>query len=181
MTTTTTSGATVSAGMKKTAWWEIGIGVFCLIAPILASVAINYAVGVGIAIVGSILFRAAWAQPKGTKGRGWRLVEGVAIIILGMYFVLVPLVGLTLLTLVLASLLFVAGLFRVLTAFDLRPAPGWGLLAFAGVAAIVCGGLLLLELPSSRFWGPGTLLGVSLLSGGLARLSLAGAIGRATG
>lgn len=181
MATTATPLRRISTSLKTIAWWEIGIGAFCLLAPLVASVAINLAIGLAVALVGGLLFLGAWAEPKGTKGRGWRLVEGAAIALLGLYFVVVPLAGLTLLTLILACSFFVAGLFRLLTAFDVRPLPGWGMLAVAGVAAVLCGAWLLLDLPSSRFWGPGTLLGIALLSGGIARLALAGVIGRKAG
>src|SRR5262245_3431070 len=167
---------TFGSQLKKIAWWEIGIGIFCLVAPIWSSLAITYAIGIGLVIIGALLFREAWGEAKGTKGRGWRFVEGAAFVFLGLYFVLNPLAGMATITAVIASLLILTGLVRLFAAFEVRPANGWGMLALAGVAAVLCGVLFLVGLPFSGLWVPGILFGASLLSGGIAHLTLAKAL-----
>jgi uncharacterized membrane protein HdeD (DUF308 family) len=51
--------------------------------------------------------------------------------------------------------------------------PGFGWLFFDGATALVLGGMIAMSWPSSTEWAIGTLIGVSMLFAGFARLQIA--------
>jgi uncharacterized membrane protein HdeD (DUF308 family) len=80
--------------------------------------------------------------------------------------------GLASLTLVLALYLFAEGVLELIMGFRLRPMPGSGWLLFDGIVTLVLGILIWRSWPSSTEWVIGTLVGISMLFSGTARLSL---------
>ena len=79
------------------------------------------------------------------------------------------------LTLLLASVLFIAGVFEIAAYFQIATASGW--LLANGIVTLVLGGLIWFQWPSSSVWAIGLLVGVNLLMTGFTRLML-GAAGR---
>ena len=163
----------VKSHLKTTATWEIVGGVLCLLAPLLAGLAVTILTGIGLLMAGVFVLRFA---DEDKKSRTARIVEGGLLVLLGAYLVLAPLAGLGFLTTVLAVMMILAGVARCSAALALRPKPGAGMLLAAGVLTALCGVLLLAQWPSSSVWAVGTLLGVSLLFGGFAKWSIAKAI-----
>jgi uncharacterized membrane protein HdeD (DUF308 family) len=81
-----------------------------------------------------------------------------------------PQLAINTLTFLLAVVIFAAGVFDIVTYFRLqreRPS-GWMLLN--GIVALLLGGLIWVQWPSSAAWAIGTLVGVYLLMTGVTRL-----------
>jgi uncharacterized membrane protein HdeD (DUF308 family) len=83
-----------------------------------------------------------------------------------------PVAGLASLTLLLAIYLFVEAVLELVLGFRLRPRPGSGWLLFDGIVTLVLAILIWRSWPSSSEWVIGTLVGISMLFSGTARLSL---------
>jgi uncharacterized membrane protein HdeD (DUF308 family) len=91
----------------------------------------------------------------------------------GIAMVFFPLVGVAALTVLLGTMLLVYGGVAVATAFQLRPVEGYGWYLLDGAASLLMGLLILAGWPSSAFWAIGTLVGVSVLMGGISRIMIA--------
>ena len=80
--------------------------------------------------------------------------------------------GLASLTLFLAIYLFAEGVLELSLSFRLRPMPGSNWLLFDGIVTLILAILIWRSWPSSTEWVIGTLVGISMLFSGAARLSL---------
>ena len=98
------------------------------------------------------------------------LVVGVVTALAGAAVLAHPLFGLGLLTLLLAGYFLVDGACKVVVSFRFRPATGWLWLLFSGVVSLVLGALIWRQWPMSGLWAVGVLVGLNLISTGLALL-----------
>jgi hypothetical protein len=70
--------------------------------------------------------------------------------------------------------LFIAeGVFEVIMALRVRPHEGWGFLLLSGIAALLVGVLIGMDLPGSAVWALGLLVGINLLFSGWSYVFLA--------
>jgi len=76
----------------------------------------------------------------------------------------------------LAAYFLVDGAFAIATGFQLKPARGWGWMAFNGVTTIALGGLIIWGWPFSGVMAIGVLIGIRLVSAGWTIIAL-GAVG----
>lgn len=163
---------------KESVGWSIGLSVLMIIAGVLAIV-IPPAAGIAVLVVvawllmlsGVIHMIFAW-HTRTTGGMIWELLLGILYIFVGVYALLHPLAGLASLTLVLAIYLFVEGALELILSFRLRPMPGSNWLLFDGIVTLILAILIWRSWPSSTEWVIGTLVGISMLFSGAARLSL---------
>jgi uncharacterized membrane protein HdeD (DUF308 family) len=114
------------------------------------------------------------------RTRGW---EGVALHILigvlqgavGALLLLRPVAGAASLTLLLAALFLVSGLFRFVFALAVR-IDGWGWQVLAGMVTFVLGLLISAGWPASSFWVIGTFISIDLVLGGWSFIMIALAV-----
>jgi uncharacterized membrane protein HdeD (DUF308 family) len=164
---------------KQSVGWAIALSVLLILAGILAIVVPPVA-GIAVALLvawllllgGFAHLAFAW-HVRSTGGLLWEVVIGLLYLALGIYLFLRPALALASLTLLLASYLFVRGVVVIILAFRVRPMPGFGWLFFDGATALVLGGMIAMSWPSSTEWAIGTLIGVSMLFAGFARLQIA--------
>jgi len=83
-----------------------------------------------------------------------------------------PVAGVITLTLVLAFYIVVAGIFELAVFFRLRGLRGAIWFLVDGLASFLLAGLIFFHWPSSSLWAVGTLVGISLLLSGFARVTL---------
>ncbi len=176
--------ATVAEEVRESTGWSIVLSVLMMITGVLAMVVAPIA-GLTVTLMfgwllifGGVLHLGfAWRGQKASIVVG-EILLAVAFGAMGVYMLARPVAGLASLTLVIAAYLLVKGVLEGVMAFTLRPAPGSGWLLFDGmltmvVAAIIGGGW-----PASAAWAVGVLVGVALLSSGLARLMVSIAVRR---
>jgi uncharacterized membrane protein HdeD (DUF308 family) len=107
---------------------------------------------------------------KGWSGFWLDLVSGVITALAGLFIVLHPLAGASVLTIIIGLLFLVGGIFRLGAGVAMRnPYAGWFLLQ--GVVSAVLGILILAEWPNSLVWVIGTLVGIDLLIDGIRLIS----------
>ena len=172
------STSSLGAIAKESVGWSIGLSVLMILAGVLAIV-IPPAAGIAVLVVvawllmlsGAVHLVFAW-QTRTAGGMIWELLLGILYIFVGVYALLHPVAGLASLTLVLALYLFAEGVLELIMGFRLRPMPGSGWLLFDGIVTLVLGILIWRSWPSSTEWVIGTLVGISMLFSGTARLSL---------
>ena len=89
--------------------------------------------------------------------------------------------GVGTLTLLLAGIILVEGVFEIVAYFKTRSSGGSSWLLINGLITLLVGGLIWFHWPSSAVWAIGTLLGVNLLMTGISRLMLGLAARRLVG
>ncbi len=102
----------------------------------------------------------------------WKLLVAIVYLIVGIYFLLHPLLGVAAFTLALAIFFVVEGIFDLVFYFRQRGAPGAGWMLFDGIVTLILGLLVWRQWPSSSLWVIGTLVGISMIFTGTTRLML---------
>ena len=171
---------------RKNAGWVIALGVvtvvagfFAIAAPLGSGISITIFIGVALAMGGVARIVAAFGA--GSFGEGaLAFVGGLVGVVAGLILATRPGLGLATLTLMISTYLLIDGIAGSILAFRVRPGQGWGWILFSGIVTVLVGILLLAEWPISGAWALGTLVGVNLLFGGFAMISIGSAARRFT-
>ncbi|MEO1017802.1 MAG: HdeD family acid-resistance protein [Pseudomonadota bacterium] len=150
----------------------IVLGVLAILIPTVASIAVEYMIGVLLFIGGIAQLVQAW-RAKAWSGFTFHALGAVFAILAGAYLILFPLRGVVSLTIVLAAFFVASGVLRGLTALNHREVKGWGWMAVSAVLSIVVGVMIWLELPGSAAWALGLLVGIEFLFVGMGLVMLA--------
>lgn len=169
----------VTTDVKRRFTWSIftGIitallGLFLIAYPLFTAAITALVFGSVLIVVGIAQF--VFALHSHSLGRFvLKVILSVLYAAAGIVMVAFPLVGVAALTVLLGTMLLVYGGVAVATAFQLRPVDGWGWYLLDGAASLLVGLLVLAGWPSSAFWAVGTLVGVSVLMGGISRIMIA--------
>jgi uncharacterized membrane protein HdeD (DUF308 family) len=118
---------------------------------------------------------AHWAYAWHTRRRGgllWGVLLAVTYIAAGGCVLLHPVAGLTFLTLVLVAYLLLESAVEFILSYQLRPLGGSTGLLVDGVVTFMLVVVIWWTWPASAVWVVGTLVGVSMLFSGVARLTV---------
>jgi uncharacterized membrane protein HdeD (DUF308 family) len=163
--------------------WGVLLIVFGMVAvgePLLAAVAVNALVGWLIILAGVVHLMLGF-RAHGAGSMIWKLLVGVAYVCFGGYVIANPRLGVASLTLLLASLFVIEGILDIVLFVKMRPMHGssWALLD--GIVTLLLGLLIYMQWPSSSAWAIGTLVGISMIFSGVARVMMSLAVRKATG
>ncbi|MGO8733584.1 MAG: HdeD family acid-resistance protein [Terriglobia bacterium] len=147
------------------------LGVFLIVYPLAAAAMTTVLLGWALIFVGIAHF--VFALNSQTAGNFFlKVFLSVLYGISGIALAFFPIVGVAALTGVLGTLLLIqAGLLTV-TAFQLKPLDGWGWLLVDAGASLLLGIMIIAQWPFSSVWAIGTLVGVSVLMGGISRIMI---------
>lgn len=98
------------------------------------------------------------------------LLGGVLTLVVGLMVLAWPGAGLGALTLMLAGYFFATGLFRTITSLMDRY-PRWGWDCADGLVSVALGAIIMAQWPNSTLWAVGIVVGVELLSRGIALMA----------
>jgi uncharacterized membrane protein HdeD (DUF308 family) len=173
-----TATVTVPTLVKKSLGWSIALsvlmiisGMLAIIIPPIAGIAVTIFVGWLLVISGVMHFVYAW-HTRGAGGIILELFLGIAYSFVGVYVLLRPLQGMVSLTLALAIYLLVESALEFALAIRLRPLPGSGWLFVDAIITVILAAMIWRTWPSSAAWVLGTLVGISMLFSGMARLMI---------
>jgi len=158
----------------------IVFGVVAVGAPLLAAVAVNALVGWLIVLAGIVHLMLAF-RVHGAGSVIWKLLVGIAYVCFGTYVILHPVLGIASLTLILASLFLIEGILDIILYVKMRPLHGSSWVLIDGIVTLLLGLLIYMQWPSSSAWAIGTLVGISLIFSGVARVGMSMAVRKATG
>ena len=148
----------------------IVLGTILLGSPVIATLATVTTLGVLILLGGGMeVIGAFWCREW--SGFFLTLLSGILGVVLGLMLLGNPIQGGITLTILLASFLFVSGIFKAVAAVTHRFG-GWGWLLLSGVIDVVLGVLIWLELPMSGLTIIGLLVGISIIFRGVSWLML---------
>src|SRR5258708_18537136 len=166
---------TLSGIVRKASNWSILWGVLLMVlgvmavgSPMIAAVAVNVVVA-WLVVVAGVAHLALAFHARGAGSAISSTLVGLAYIAFGAYLVARPAIGVASLTLLLGSLFLVEGILEVALFFQLRGMGRAGLFLLDGIITLLLGLMIYLQWPSSSAWAIGTLVGVSLIIGGVTR------------
>jgi uncharacterized membrane protein HdeD (DUF308 family) len=162
--------------------WGVLLIVFGVVAvgsPFLAAVAVSVLVGWLIVLAGIVHLMLAF-RAHGAGSRTWKLLVGIAYVCFGGYLLLHPVLGVASLTLVLASLFVIEGILNIVLFVKMRPVQGSTWVLIDGIVTLLLGLMIYLQWPSSSAWAIGTLVGISMIFSGVARVMMSLAIRKGT-
>ena len=154
--------------------WGISLiilGILAVGSPMIAAVAVNVVISWLIVLAGVVHLAVAFHRRE-VGSVIWRALIGLAYIFFGGYLIAHPVIGVASLTLVLASLFLVEGIFDIAVYFQARAIHGSGWMLIDGIITLLLGLMIYMQWPSSSAWAIGTLVGVSLIISGVTRLML---------
>jgi membrane protein HdeD len=152
-------------------------GCIAIASPALAGTSVVIVIGV-LLVISGLTEVIHGIREASLSSKLLSLVLGVITLMAGLAVLAHPLLGLTVLTLILAIYFVVEGVWKIFASFSFRPAPGWLAVLGSGVIALVLGFLIWRQWPLSGLWAVGVLVGVDLVATGLALLLLASTIRR---
>lgn len=143
----------------------IVLGAVSLVSPAVAGTAVVYVIG-GMLLLAGIVQAVHGLRSEGWSGKVVPLIMGVISALAGVTLLARPLIGLTVMALVLAIFFVAEGIWKIVASFSFRPARGWLAMLISGGLALVLGLLIWLQWPLSGLWAIGILVGIDLLSTG---------------
>jgi uncharacterized membrane protein HdeD (DUF308 family) len=156
----------------------IVLGVICVLGEVATTVISVLVLGWLLLLSGIVALVHAF-QTRTWNGFFLYLLSAVLRGLTGFLLVRYPLAGAFSLTLLLATLFIVGGVFRLVGALSLR-FPMWGWTAFSGAIALLLGVMLLAQLPASSLWFLGLAVGIDLIFEGSGLIALGSALRRHT-
>jgi uncharacterized membrane protein HdeD (DUF308 family) len=152
--------------------WMMVLGIFMILlgliaigTPWVAALAIDFLVG-WLLVVGGLAHLLDAFQSRKWGGFFLELLTGALYLIMGIVLLMHPLRGVLTLTMLLGIFFLIEGIFKIVLAIELRKIWSWGWMLMNGILALVLGGLIWNQWPSSSAWAIGLLVGIDLLFGG---------------
>jgi uncharacterized membrane protein HdeD (DUF308 family) len=145
------------------------LGCLSIVMPSATGVAVSVILGWVIILAGFMHFAYAFAA-SGAGSFLWRVLVAVVYIVGGSYLLLNAPFTLGALTMAVAVIFIMEGIFQIVAYFPARKLPGTGWLVFDGIVSIALGALIAYQWPASSTWAIGTLVGANLLFSGFSRL-----------
>lgn len=173
---------TAALDQLRHSWgWFVGLGIGLVVLGIVCILGEVATTLITVIVLGwFLLLSGVMALVHAFRTRTWSgfflyLLSAVLRVFIGYTLIRYPLIGALSLTLLLAALFIVGGVFRAIGATSLR-FPRWGWTAASGAIAVLLGVMLLAQLPASSLWFLGLAVGIDLLFEGGALIALGGAL-----
>ena len=168
--------------VKQGSKWGIVWGVLLVIAgvlaigePYLAAIAVATFIAYLLVIVG-ILHIAMALHAHSGKAFFWKLLVGISYLFIGGYLTFRPSLTVASLTLVLAFLFLFEGVLDFMLWWKSRSVQGAFWILVDSIVTLILGGMIYVHWPSSSIWAIGTLVGISMIMSGVARIMLSMAV-----
>jgi uncharacterized membrane protein HdeD (DUF308 family) len=158
----------------------IVLGVMAVCSPFLAAVAVSVVVAWLIVLAGVVHLMLAF-RAHGAGSMIWKVLVGIAYLCFGGYLLLHPVLGAASLTLLLASLFLIEGILNIVLYVKMRSLHGSSWVLVDGIITLLLGAMIYMQWPSSSLWAIGTLVGISLIFSGVARVGMSLGARKATG
>jgi uncharacterized membrane protein HdeD (DUF308 family) len=159
----------------------LALGLAAIILPLIATVAIALIIG-WLLLMSGVVGLIATFRMRRAPGFLWSLLSAVLGIAAGIALLAWPLGGALSLTVILSVFFVIEGVASILYALDhKRELSGrWGWMLVSGAVDLVLASIIFLGLPGTAAWAIGLLVGINMVFGGSAIISMA-LLARATG
>jgi len=150
------------------------LGALAILVPPLATITVTILIGWLFLISGAVgLFTTFWMRHA--PGFWWSLLSALIAIFAGFLLLVWPLTGALSLTFVLTAFFVVEGIASLMYAIEHRNqlSGRWGWMLISGIIDLILAAIIIAGLPGSAAWALGLLVGIDLLFGGAALISMA--------
>jgi uncharacterized membrane protein HdeD (DUF308 family) len=150
------------------------LGVLAVIWPTISTVAVDVYVGWMFLLCGTVGLVAMFFAPT-VSAFLWSLVTAALSLFVGILLLWHPVEGAVSLTLVLVAFFIVEGVFQIAASFGYRDAfsETWGWMLASGIADLVLAAVIIKGWPSTASWALGLIVGVNLITSGIAIMMVA--------
>ena len=150
------------------------LGLCAIVIPVVATIAVEVFVG-WVLLLSGVAGLISTFRMRGSPGFGWSLLSAVVGIAAGVVLLAWPLSGVLSLTVILTAFLTIEGVASIMLALSHRRgfSARWALLLVSGLVDLFLAALILLGLPGTAAWAIGLLVGINLVFGGSALISMA--------
>ena len=177
--TSNTASVPVTSDLFHAKWgWIVGLGVFFVIAGLVALASVAMATVVSVLIVGFMMFMSGAAEMiNAFQFKSWPkfllwMVLGLLYVVAGIITFVNPLLAAAVLTLLLGAALTVSGVLRVALAFSMKQGSPWIWVAVSGLLTLLLGVMIVAGWPVSGLYILGLFLGIDLVFAGAAWVGL---------
>ncbi len=165
-------------GVTKDWGWLLAAGILSIAGGTAALVAPGIATGIAATFIAATLVVVGCFNLAGTffVEKGLRLescLTGLVQVLLAAVMAFYPFATLMSLTMLVAAFILVDGVLRISLAYQTRDLPGWGWTMAGGFAGVATSVIVMISMPMSSLWVLGVLVGVNLISTGVARVAVA--------
>lgn len=174
--------ADAAPAMRKAGGWVVVWGVLMIIAgvlailePPIAALAAEMLIAWLFVFVGVVQVVYA-IQNRSAPGFRLHILSAILTLLLGVFMLMRPTLGIASVTLLLGAMLFANGVSEVMHAFRLKPTKGWGWVFVDGLLSIVIALLIASGWPQSSIVFIGVLVGIMMIYGGFWRIMLGSAL-----
>jgi uncharacterized membrane protein HdeD (DUF308 family) len=145
------------------------LGVLAVAVPVAATIAVDIYFG-ALLLISGIVGLGAMLSAKDIPAFLWSLITAAVSAAAGALLIWKPVEGALSLTMLLTAFFIVEGVFQIVTSVAYRDVIGssWGWMLASGVADLALAAIILLGWPVTAIWTLGLLVGINLLSSGLA-------------
>ena len=150
------------------------LGMLAILLPAVASLAATLIFG-WILLLSGGMGLVTTIRARHAPGFGWSLLSALIGLVAGVLLLARPALGTLSLTAVLIAFLMAEGVVSIFYATEHRKgfSAGWGWMLASGLLDLVLAVILLAGLPGTAVWALGVLLGVNMIVGGAALISMA--------
>jgi uncharacterized membrane protein HdeD (DUF308 family) len=150
------------------------LGLLAIVVPPIATLAVTILFGWLFMVSGVVgLVTTFWM--RAAPGFWWALVSAALAILVGGLLLAQPVQGALTLTYVLVAFFVIEGIATIMFALDHRRelSGRWGFMLVSGIVDLVLAVMIVAGLPSTAAWAIGLLVGINLVFGGVALISMA--------
>lgn len=157
------------------------LGMAAVIWPHISSLAVDVYVGWMLMVAG-LLSLLMMMFASNVAGFLWSLLTGALLLFAGLLLAFHPVQGVVSLTLVLVAFFICEGIFQIAGALAYRRSfqDSWGWMVASGVADLALASIIISGWPGTAAWALGLIVGVNLISSGVATMAVANAARRAS-
>jgi uncharacterized membrane protein HdeD (DUF308 family) len=150
------------------------LGMAALFLPAVATFAVEIVIG-WVVLLSGIVGLISTLRMRSAPGFWWSLFSAALGIAAGAILLRWPLSGVVSLTLILTVFLLFEGIASIMLALHHRQGSSgrWGMLLASGIVDLILAGIIVLGLPGSAVWILGLVVGINMLFGGTALISMA--------
>ena len=157
----------------------IFLGIIAIALPLLCAVAIELLLGT-LFILAGIAGLLRSFKSKDIPGTIFSILTYFLFLVAGIMVITKPLLGIKTLAIILGCFFLVSGFFKIIFAYNLKPAKGWGWTLFDGSVSIILGAIIFQNWPFSAVWIVGVIVGIRLIILGNAMIMIANGLKQST-
>jgi uncharacterized membrane protein HdeD (DUF308 family) len=150
------------------------LGLLAVAVPMVAGLAVAILFGWLFLISGIVGLYTTFAM-RHAPGFWWSLLSGVLGVVVGLWLLIQPAVGLVSLTYLLIAFFIIEGVATIMFALDHRAAltGRWGWMLTSGIIDLILAAIILAGLPGTVAWALGLIVGINMIFGGASMIGIA--------